>query len=358
MRNSVWVAGLAVASLMPSFAFAQESCRQQQDRQATGTVIGAVVGALAGNAVSKGGGKTGGTVIGGVAGAVIGNRLARGSADCSHAYGYYDRGGAWHANDVQASDAAGYYDRDDRWVAGAPQGYYGADGRWVRADMDGSTSGYRDSRGRWVPVSADGYYDADDRWVGGAASGYYDTSGRWNAGPAQGRYDASGRWISGQAGGHRNGEGVWVADAQPGYYDANGRWRAGAACGYYDTRGRWVGTILPVTTVRADPPRGGGMDMDIWTGAGAGTRERAQFLDTRIRTAITRGTLDRPTANRALTALAKIRKQDANLRRRAGGLTRRNESMILTRLDRLATSVNQSLRQERREDLREGTPSR
>ena len=351
MRKSLWVAGIAVAALIPTFASAQESCRQQDDRRATGTVIGAVVGALAGNAVSKGGGKTGGTVIGGVAGAVIGNQLAKGSADCSHAYGYYDRNGAWHGNAIQASDAAGYYDRDDRWVEGAPRGYYGSDGRWVQASSDESASGYRDSRGRWVPVSADGYYDADDQWVSGSASGYYDANGRWTPGPAQGRYDSSGRWISGATTGHRNSNGVWVADAQSGYYDTDGRWRAGEARGYYDARGRWVGTTLPASVDRMHA------DHDVWAGAGTGTRERESFLDSRIRTSIARGTLDRPTANRALMTLAKIRREDSNLRRHTGRLNRQNTAYIQGRLNNLALSVSADMRQERREDWREGTPS-
>ena len=351
MRRSTWVAGIAVAALFPSFAFAQESCRQQDERRVAGTVIGGVVGALAGNAVSKGGGKTGGTIIGGVAGAVIGNQIAKGGADCSNAYGYYDRTGAWHASNTPASQAAGYYDRDDRWVQGAPQGYYGQDGRWVQAGTDSASSGYRDSRGRWIPASADGYYDTDGQWNGGTASGYYDTSGRWNAGPARGGYDASGRWISGQASGYRNNQGVWVSNAQTGYYDTDGRWRPGAARGYYDARGRWVGNTLPVTMVRADGR------MDLWTGAGAGTRQREAFLDSRIRSSLSRGALDRQAANRALSALAVIRKEDTSMRRRTGRLTPKNQTYILGRLDRLAISINQDLRQERREDRREGTPS-
>jgi hypothetical protein len=335
MRRSVWVAGIAVAALIPSFASAQESCRQLEDRRAAGTVVGAIVGALAGNAVSKGGGKTGGTIIGGVAGAVISNQIARGGADCSNAYGYYDRSGAWHANDTPASQAAGYYDRDDRWVQGAPQGYYDQDGRWVQTGTDSSSSGYRDSRGRWVPASADGYYDSD---------------GQWNGGTASGGYDASGRWVSGQTTGYRNNEGVWVSSAQTGYYDTDGRWRSGAARGYYDARGRWIGNTLPVATDRPG-------QTNLWAGAGVGTRQREAFLDSRIRSSLSRGALDRPTANRALSALAVIRKEDTRMRRRTGRLTTTNQTYILDRLDRLAMSVNQDLRQERRNDRRDGTPS-
>jgi len=59
------------------------------------------------------------------AGAVIGNQLAKGSPDCTHAYGYYDNNNQWHANNVAANDAAGYYDpqRATGWQ-GRPNGYY------------------------------------------------------------------------------------------------------------------------------------------------------------------------------------------------------------------------------------------
>jgi uncharacterized protein YcfJ len=43
----------------------------------TGTVIGAVGGGLAGNALSHGGGKTGGTLIGAGLGAVAGHEIAK-----------------------------------------------------------------------------------------------------------------------------------------------------------------------------------------------------------------------------------------------------------------------------------------
>jgi len=43
----------------------------------TGTVVGGVAGALLGNSVAKGGGKTGGTIIGGLGGAVVGHEIAK-----------------------------------------------------------------------------------------------------------------------------------------------------------------------------------------------------------------------------------------------------------------------------------------
>jgi hypothetical protein len=72
-----------------------------------------------------------GAVIGGVGGAVVGNQLSRGDRDCTHAYGYYDDGGRWHANSVDRSAATGYYDRTGAWVDGQPNGYYDSRGVWV-----------------------------------------------------------------------------------------------------------------------------------------------------------------------------------------------------------------------------------
>ena len=76
---------LAVATAVPSFSQAQPErhrvrvCRDESSRGArnTGTVVGAVGGALAGNAFSHGGGKTGGTIIGAGVGAVAGHQVAK-----------------------------------------------------------------------------------------------------------------------------------------------------------------------------------------------------------------------------------------------------------------------------------------
>ncbi len=348
MRKSLWAAGVAAAALFPSIAFAQDSCQQQRDRQATGTVVGAVAGAVLGNAVAKHGGKTGGTIIGGVAGAVLGNRVAKATADCAHAYGYYDSNGQWHANQVAASDAAGYYDRDGRWVEGTPDGYYDNSGRWVAGQGNNSTSGYYDGNGRWVPASSNGYYDSNGQYVAGTASGYYD-NGRWIAGPVRGHYDSNGRWMSGDASGHRDERGMWIADPQPGYYDENGRWRAGQATGYYDTRGRWTSTsgMTSVVVVSNGPvanPGYGDRRDDRWADAGQDTQAREAWLDRRIRAASANGRLDRREARRAMYTLSSIRNDDARMRRRHGQLSERGQMEIQQRLDALATSVRADTR--------------
>ncbi|HXA40229.1 MAG TPA: glycine zipper 2TM domain-containing protein [Phenylobacterium sp.] len=120
MRKHLLAAGITAAVLIPSLAMAQETCEQRSANRTTGTVLGAIGGALLGNAVASHGGKTGGTIIGGVAGAAIGSNLAKGPHDCVHAYGYYDNEGRWHDNHVDRSVAYGYYDREGEWIDGAP----------------------------------------------------------------------------------------------------------------------------------------------------------------------------------------------------------------------------------------------
>jgi hypothetical protein len=120
----------AIAALIPSLALAQESCEQRAQNRAAGTAIGAIAGALIGNSVS-GHDRTAGTVAGALGGGIIGNQLAKGPADCQHAYGWYDNDGRWHANNVSSTQAYGYYDRQGAWVEGQPQGYYRSDGVWV-----------------------------------------------------------------------------------------------------------------------------------------------------------------------------------------------------------------------------------
>jgi hypothetical protein len=76
-RGALIAGALALAAL-PSLAAAQTRCEAKaHDNKVAGTVIGGVLGALAGNAIGRGGGRTGGTIIGGVAGAAVGNNLAR-----------------------------------------------------------------------------------------------------------------------------------------------------------------------------------------------------------------------------------------------------------------------------------------
>jgi hypothetical protein len=123
MHRKYILAGFAMAAVVPSLAFAQETCEQRAQNRVAGTVVGGVAGALLGSAVAGHNDKTTGAVVGGIAGAVVGNQLAKGPADCQHAYGWYDNGGRWHGGNADPQVASGYYDRGGQWVYGRPVDY-------------------------------------------------------------------------------------------------------------------------------------------------------------------------------------------------------------------------------------------
>jgi hypothetical protein len=336
MRKYLLAAGIAAAALIPTFALAQQSCEQQHENRVAGTVAGAGIGALLGAAIAGRHDTGAGIVVGGVTGAVVGNQLTRPTADCAHAYGYYDSNGLWHANVVARGYATGYYDRSGAWVDGAPNGYYDSQGRWIAAASSAGASGYYDSDGRWVPASAAGYYDPDGQWVAGTASGHYDEQGRWIAGPVIGRYDDNGRWMAGQPNGHRDINGVWVADAQPGYYDDRGRWIAGSAMGYYDGQGRWIATTLSAVDRGSDAAYESASD---WGDAGPGVRAHEAWLDRRIHSELNNGTLSQSQADQALQPLDSIRQEEMSRRGDDGRLDPRDEAYFLAELDNLNNST-------------------
>lgn len=148
---------LAATVLIGGVASADPACPGNGGNRTLGTVIGAGLGALFGNAVSSHGGKTGGTIIGGVAGGVAGNVIAGSGSHCgSNRYGYYDSQGKWVPN---TSNAEGYYD---------------ADGHWVR---------YTDQHGVLASNNQqDGYYDANGQWVPAPPAHHGDHGQAWNAG--------------------------------------------------------------------------------------------------------------------------------------------------------------------------------
>jgi hypothetical protein len=312
MRKLLLAAGLAGAALIPSLAFAQQSCEPRRDTSAAGIASAAI-------------------------NALLGNPAAR--TDCAHVYGYYDANGMWHANNVDRTSAQGYYDREGRWVAGAPNGYYDAQGRWIAANTTAAASGYYDTQGRWVPASAGGYYDVSGQWVTGAAPGHYDSSGRWIAGPTTGQYDQYGRWMPGEPRGYRDANGVWVAGAEPGYYDSNGRWQAGPATGYYDANGRWIATAPAANNYGAYVAY---EHRPNWAGAPTNFRARTNWLEQRIRTGIREGTLDRSEGQRVLRSLTTLRQQERRMRHYRGQLSQRDEMTVQTRLNNLYASLNWS----------------
>jgi hypothetical protein len=310
MNKNILIAGLAGAVLIPSIALAATPCEQQSANRAAGTVAGAGLGALAGSAIAGRGSHTEGALIGGVAGALLGNQLSRGSLDCSHAYGYYDDRGMWHATGVANSEAQGYWDRNNRWVSGPPTGYYNASGQWVSGGGDASAAGYYDANGYWVPAATGGYYDRNGRWVS-AAPGYW-RNGRWISGASVGRYDESGNWIPGQAPGHVDGNGVWVSDPQPGYWD-QGRWVRGQVYGYYDARGRWASVRSDFAAV---PSGSSGYAYTRSSTDDADLVARIDRTQRRIRRDVDQGRISASEGNRALRRLDEIRSDEQRLNER------------------------------------------
>jgi len=84
IASLVLACATAATAAAPMLAQAQEHrrhrvevCSTSKGHRNTGTVIGAVAGGLAGNALASGGGKTGGTLIGAGVGAVAGHEIAK-----------------------------------------------------------------------------------------------------------------------------------------------------------------------------------------------------------------------------------------------------------------------------------------
>ncbi|HEV7692883.1 MAG TPA: glycine zipper 2TM domain-containing protein [Hyphomonadaceae bacterium] len=194
MRSALIAASsfLALGSVtLAPVASAQVQACEQHNNQTAGTVVGAIGGAILGNAVAGHGDKKTGAIVGALGGALIGNQIGKnsGKVDCNHAYGFYDNDGRWHANPVNRDVAAGYYDRNGRWSDGAPNGYYDNRGTWVSATSD-MRQGYYDNSGRWVPPQVDGYYDPNNRWVAVSApppARYADNGDYWRDAPRDSR---------------------------------------------------------------------------------------------------------------------------------------------------------------------------
>ena len=325
MRTYLIAASIA-ALAAGSAAEAATVCKQDSTGRTVATIAGAGIGAVLGRVIDGGRHKEAGTIIGGVAGGIAGNQLAKDDNRCDVAYGYYDEGGRWHANRIDARDARGYYDRDNRWVEGAPNGYYDQSNRWIAFNGDSQYSGYRDRDGRWVPIGVSGYYAADGQWVSATAPGYYDR-GRWVPGPVSGHYNANGVWVRDD--GYGQPTGYWTARAQPGYYDENGRWVAGTVTGYYDARGRWVST-----GVAGRPNYAGARSRDV--------RVREARIEARIERQRDRGLISRSEARRARAELASIRRDESRMRYSGGRFTANEESVIHQRLDRLGEMLRAS----------------
>lgn len=152
MRKTFLVAGLAIATLIPSIASAQATCEQRKANRVAGTVVGAGLGAILGSAIAGRGDRNEGAVIGALGGGLAGNQLSKSNGDCRHAYGYYDNDNQWHTNAIRQSDARGYYDRNGVWVDGAPSGRWD-NGRYYANNA--SSYGYNASYGPTADMPRD-----------------------------------------------------------------------------------------------------------------------------------------------------------------------------------------------------------
>ena len=167
MSKTLLIAALAGLVVAPSLASAETNCQaHRSNNRAIGTIIGAGLGALFGNAVAEHGGKPGGTIIGGIGGGVAGNLIAGSGTKCDeNRYGYYDQDGKWIP---KTSNTQGYYDANGQWVlysanssggnyANQNDGYYDRNGQWVerRQESYNQPSENRDREDRWHESGGD-----------------------------------------------------------------------------------------------------------------------------------------------------------------------------------------------------------
>ena len=132
------IAVTAPAVTFPSIASAQsyDPCREQQRQSANkGTIVGGVVGALAGGGVAAKGAKTEGALLGGAVGAVAGHEIGKRNAKCDR-YRPAPRA-TYRNNNVQRSNYAA-----------------SSNCRWVKDSYNGRTQSFqvcRDRDGVWRP---------------------------------------------------------------------------------------------------------------------------------------------------------------------------------------------------------------
>jgi uncharacterized protein YcfJ len=160
--------------------------------------------------------------------------------------------------------------------------------------------------------------------VGGALLGNQITKGSGSCVNAYGFYDNDGRW-------HSNS--VRRADAR-GYYDRSGAWIEGAPPGRWGDDGRWVATDASRYGYNASY---GGND------APRDLRARYDWLEERVRRGRDDGSLSRNEANRALTDISNVRREERRLTRR-GRLSERDMAYLQSRLDTVSSEIRWSRR--------------
>jgi uncharacterized protein YcfJ len=194
---------MAAASLLaaaPLAAHAQDStyngyCYAKKDKaKTTGTVIGAIVGGLAGSQISKnerGLGAVGGAVVGGA----VGRGIGASSVKCMNGDYYSYQQGSYQPAPAPDGYQVVYY-KDQPPTSAYSHIYYNRDRSYAynnnsygqaynqAHDQYRGEQGWRDDRGDWHtgrPV-AFGWKDTYGRWHEGQvqAYGYKDSDGRWH----------------------------------------------------------------------------------------------------------------------------------------------------------------------------------
>jgi surface antigen len=111
MRKILAVTALSAAFALPLVVGPSEANASCQARKNTGTLIGGVGGALLGNAITHGGGRTGGAIIGGLGGAVIGHEIAKSGCGSSRHAAYRSSRSRYAAADQPPPTRKIYYDQ-------------------------------------------------------------------------------------------------------------------------------------------------------------------------------------------------------------------------------------------------------
>jgi hypothetical protein len=127
--------------------------REQRERQTTGGLLGAAIGAVAGSQVASRGRRTEGSLLGGVLGAAVGAAAGRGQAACV--------GGQYRQPYAQSSQGYDYYGQNNGY--GQHYGYnqsYGYDQGYYDPRQDAGY-GRHDDYGYSRPVHDSGYQNAD-----------------------------------------------------------------------------------------------------------------------------------------------------------------------------------------------------
>ena len=289
MRTILAMTALAAVLAAPSLGAAQTHCEQQrQNDKAAGTVLGAIGGALLGSAIAGRGSHTEGAVLGGVGGAVVGNSIAGSGTSCPD--GYY-----------AVSDPA----------YPAPDGYYDADGRYhynsgpYAATPVRTLAEQEDALERRIHAAE----DANQLSRGGADNALHDLQ--------------------------------HIRDRQADMRARHGGHLTDDDRLFLQQRIDELRQQLHLDLADAGPPPPAYPAVgDFWASAPTSLRERADWLEQRVRADGARGALTSRGVSEALDSLNGFRQEASTLRTRDGGQLREEDRQYLgDRLDYLSRRI-------------------